>query len=253
MADTVFYRLNFDRNTFERLRELEEERDAEMQARLTRPFQATNAYGCFPFGRSDRGRIRSEGSVHPTLARTCVAVSATQRGHDFAPIWYGDEATLDPFLIWQTATLLSRDRRVLLIISHYERGADEDLFYACLSARADGKYLLTRGIPAEPLDPPSWEVEGTDALALKPIVERHARRLAGVSVLPFTAAAVPELVLALDREYGEHNEGKGWFVPLTRWELRRVREALGVWTAGGPVQDVFDRGARGGTDLQKDL
>jgi hypothetical protein len=228
MDETPFYRLRLSREEVNELRR--RDRDSGGNPDIARLLRFSVVHGCLPFGRLDETLIRPEGPVAATLARTCAAAVATQRGFDFATICYVFPPVLDPWLTHQSAALLSRDGRFGLLIEYFQRERSEELAYSCTSALADGIIINTRWSLPSLFDPPSRRVAQAPSRTLKDTLALHASRIAELPVVPFTAAKVPEVVLTLQHEIIDFNVAQGRFLPLSLAELEVIRTAMrGDW------------------------
>jgi hypothetical protein len=228
MDDTPFYRLKLSREEAEELRR-QSGGNGTSEA-IDRLIRFSYVYGCLPFGRLDVTLVRPDGPVGATLARTCAAAVATQRGFDFATACYVFPPVLDPWLRHQSAALLSRDGRFGLLIQYFQRERSEELAYSCTSALANGTFLNTRWSPPNLFDPPSRLVAEAPSRALKDTLAYHASRIAGLPVVPFSPAEVPQVVLALNQEVIGYNVAHGRFLPLSVRGLEVIRDAMkGMW------------------------
>jgi hypothetical protein len=228
MDETPFLRFKLTREEVDELRS--QSRDAGMCDDITRLLRFSSVYGCLPFGRLDETSLRPNGPVSATLARTCAAAMATQRGFDFATVCYLFPPVLDPWLTHKSAALLSRDGRFGVLIQYFRRERSEELAYTCTSALTDQTFICTRWSPPSLFDPPSHRVAQAPTRALKETLAHHASRIAALPVVPFCAAEVPQVVLRLNREIIEYNTARGRFLPLSAKELALIRAAMrGTW------------------------
>lgn len=228
MDETPFYRLKLTRQEADELRR--QSRGSGTSESIGRLLRFSFVYGCLPFGRLDETSQHAAGPISPTLARTCEAVAATQRSFDFSTVCYLFPPVLDPWLHHQSAALLSRDGRFGLLIQYFRREQSEELAYSCTSALEDGTAINTRWSPLTLLDPPSHRVAESPSGGLKDTLAYHASRIAELPVVPFSAAEVPQVVLALNRENIDYNVARGRFLPLSARDLETIREAMqGKW------------------------
>jgi hypothetical protein len=71
---------------------------------------------------------------------------------------------------------------------------------------------------------------GGPSRALSDTLALHASRIAGLPVVPFSAAQVPGVVLTLNWEVIDYNVARARFVPLSVPELETIRAAMrGEW------------------------
>jgi hypothetical protein len=228
MNETPFYRLKLSQEEVVELRR--RSGDSRANHDIARLLRFSVVHGCLPFGRLDETLIRPDGPVSATLARTCAAAAATQRGFDFATICYVFPPVLDPWLTHQSAALLSRDGRFGLLIEYYQRERSEELAYSCTSALADRTIINTRWSLPSLFDLPSRRVELAPSRTLKDTLAHHASRIAELAVVPFAAAEVPRVVLTIQQEIIDYNVARGRFLPLSAAELERIRAVMrGDW------------------------
>ena len=231
MNETPFYRLKLTDAETQELSRFQEANDSPELTALRRLLRFSYVYGCVPFGRLDAAHVRREGEVHPTLARTAVAVCATQRGYDFRIVCYTFPPVLDPWLEYQGAALLSRDGRFGLAVEYFRRERQEELAYGCTTLLADGTFLVTRRTPADIFDPPTYRVHASPTGGAKDLLARHAVQISGLATVPLAEWQVPGAILAANRDLFEHNIALGRFVLLPAQELALIREAM----SGSPV------------------
>jgi hypothetical protein len=69
---------------------------------------------------------------------------------------------------------------------------------------------------------------------LKDTLAFHAGRIAGLPVVPFIAARVPQVILAFNAERLEFNLARGRYIPLSAQELEQIHAAMrGEWAKPG--------------------
>jgi hypothetical protein len=226
MDETLFYRLKLNDAEALELSRFQQSNEAPELTALRQLLRFSYVYGCVPFGRLDPAHIRREAPVHATLQRTALAVCATQRGYDFRVVCYTFPPVLDPWLEYQSAALLSRDGKFGLLVEYFRRERQEELAYGCTTLLGDGTFLVTRRMPADLFDPPTYRVSACPYGGVRELLGKHAAEIEGLTTVPLAEWQVPGTILALNRDLFEHNIAAGRFTPLPARELALIREAM---------------------------
>jgi hypothetical protein len=228
MDETPFYRLKLTESESRELGRFQQANDSPELNALRQLLRFSYVYGCVPFGRLDAALIRREAELAPTLQRTALAVCATQRGYDFRLVCCTFPPVLDPWLAYQGAALLSRNGRFGLLVEYFRRERQEELAYGCTTLLADGSFLVTRRMPGDLFDPPTYRVHSCPMGGVKDLLAAHAAQLESLATVPLAEWQVPGTILALNRDLFDYNIAAGRFVPLPVRELGLIREAMGA-------------------------
>jgi hypothetical protein len=181
------------------------------------------ASGTYPLGSYDESIVVDRDRVAPNLHELVRAAEADKSVAEMRLIAWYLFPTLHLSHRAEAAALLSKDRLLGLLITRFGTPDGETLTFSCTTTLQGGRIMATMsGHPLFAL-PDRWEVVFNAGPSAAAVLERQVQRLKERVPEPMTPEQVTPVVIALEREVVELNEGLGVLVELSEAEVAELR------------------------------